>query len=154
MTQPSFLARVFNQSLEAFTALSHEQRGAASAAMGGAVPNDGGLTLDLSRLDGVEIGAPAGVCVVGAGARLRTIHLRLAERGLALRVYPSNLGGTLAGWFVTGGIGMNAFGNGRALASVRAADVLLPSGEHLRFHDDGRLDVPEEGHRRTLADPD
>jgi len=123
-------------------------RGAASTAMGGAVPNDGGLTLDLSRLDQIDLDAEDGVVVVGAGARLRTIHERLAAEGLALRVYPSNLGGTFIGWFVTGGIGMNAYGSGRALDSVRVADVLLPAGEHVRFHDDGRLDVPDEGHRR------
>ncbi len=127
-------------------------RGAASTAMGGAVPNDAGLTLDLSRLDTIDIEPGSGVVVVGAGARLRTVHAKLAERGLALRVYPSNLGGTLAGWFVTGGIGMNAFGRGRALDNVRAADVVLPDGEHVRFHDDGRLDVPDEGlKRRTVA---
>jgi FAD/FMN-containing dehydrogenase/ferredoxin len=127
-------------------------RGAASTAMGGAVPNDGGITLDLSRLDEIEIDAAAGVCVVGAGARLRTVHQRLAEQGLALRSYPSNLGGTLAGWFVTGGIGLNAYGAGTALQSVRAADVALPGGEHVRFHDDGRLDVPDApGKRRTLG---
>ena len=127
-------------------------RGAASTAMGGAVANDGGLTLDLSRMDAIEIDAAAGVCVVGAGARLRTIHARLAERGLALCAYPSNLGGTLAGWFATGGIGMNAYGGGRARDSVRAADVMLPDGEHVRFHDDGRIDVPEgAAHRRLSA---
>ncbi len=126
-------------------------RGAASTAMGGAVPNDAGLTLDLARLDGIEIDAADQVCVLGAGARLRTVHERLAERGLALRAYPSNLGGTFAGWFLTGGIGLNAFARGRALDQVRAADLLLPNGEHVRFHDDGRLDVPHEGgHRRTL----
>ncbi|MGH7730484.1 MAG: FAD-binding oxidoreductase, partial [Candidatus Eiseniibacteriota bacterium] len=123
-------------------------RGAATSAMGGAVPNDGGLTLDLSRLDQIDLDADDAVAVVGAGARMRTIHQRLAEEGLALTVYPSNLGGTLVGWFVTGGIGMNAYGSGRALDSVRAADVLLPAGEHVRFHDDGRLDVPDEAHRR------
>src|SRR5215813_12740180 len=96
-------------------------RGAASTAMGGAVPNEGGLTLDLSRLDEIEVDAAAGVCVVGAGARLRAIHQRLAQHQLALRVYPSNLGGTLAGWFATGGVGLNAFEHGRALDSVRAA---------------------------------
>ncbi len=127
-------------------------RGAASTAMGGSVPNDGGLTIDLSRLDSVDIIPESNVCVVGAGARLRSIHSKLAALGLALKVYPSNLGGTLIGWFVTGGIGMNAFGHGRAIDSVRAADTLLPAGEHVRFHDDGRLDVPgEDGHRRTLS---
>jgi len=123
-------------------------RGAASTAMGGAVPNDGGLVLDLSRMDQIDLDPAGGVAVVGAGARLRVIHQRLAKRGLALQVYPSNLGGTLVGWFVTGGIGMNAYGHGRALASVKAADVLLPAGEHVRFHDDGRLDVPDEGPKR------
>jgi len=127
-------------------------RGAASTAMGGSVPGDGGLTLDLSRLDAIDPEVQNEVCVVGAGARLRTVHRKLAEHGLALRVYPSNLGGTLAGWFVTGGIGLNAYGHGRALDSVRAADLLLPSGEHVRFHDDGRLDVPDsDGRRRTLV---
>ncbi|MGH3055680.1 MAG: FAD-linked oxidase C-terminal domain-containing protein, partial [Gaiellaceae bacterium] len=30
--------------------------------------------------------------------------------------------------------------------------MLLPAGEHVRFHDDGRLDVPgERGHRHTLV---
>ena len=119
-------------------------RGAGSTAMGGSVPNDGGLTLDFARLDGIDFEASSRVCVVGAGARMRELHRRLAERDLALKVYPSNLGGTLAGWFATGGIGMNAFGHGRALDSVLAADLLLPSGEHVRFHADGRLDVPDE----------
>ncbi len=127
-------------------------RGAASTAMGGSVPNDAGLTLDLSRLDGIEIDAADRVCVLGAGARLRTVHERLAERGLALSAYPSNLGGTFGGWFLTGGIGLNAFARGRALDQVRAADLLLPGGEHVRFHDDGRLDVPHDGaQRRTLG---
>jgi hypothetical protein len=119
--------------------------------MGGAVPNDGGLTLDLSRLDTIEFDPEARVCVIGAGARLRTIHTKLSQRGMALTNYPSNLGGTLVGWFVTGGIGLNAFGRGRALDGVKAADLLLPSGEHLRFHDDGRLDVPDGKHRKTLS---
>ncbi|HYM82112.1 MAG TPA: FAD-binding protein [Candidatus Limnocylindria bacterium] len=126
-------------------------RGAASTAMGGSVPNDAGLTLDLSRLDTVDIDTTDGVAVIGAGARLRTIHERLAERGLALKVYPSNLGGTLVGWFVTGGIGLNAFAHGRSLDSVRAADLLLPTGEHVRLHDDGRVDVPDGAKRHTLT---
>jgi FAD/FMN-containing dehydrogenase/ferredoxin len=130
-------------------------RGAASTAMGGSVPNDAGLTLDLSRLDGVDVDVADRACVVGAGARLRTIHRELAKRGLALASYPSNLGGTLAGWFLTGGIGVNAFGGGRALDSVLAADMLLPSGEHVRFHSDGRIDVPDaEGRRQTVSGGD
>ena len=78
---------------------------------------------------------------MGAGARLRRVHRVLARRGLALPVYPSNLGATLAGWLATGGAGLNAFGPGSVLDIVRAADVVLPDGELVRFHADGRLDV-------------
>src|SRR5574341_1515384 len=46
-------------------------RGAASTAMGGSVPHDAGLTLDLSRLDNIEVVVAEQVCVIGAGARLR-----------------------------------------------------------------------------------
>jgi len=133
-------------------------RGAASAALGGAVANDGGLVLDLARLDKAEIDPAGEVCVVGAGARLRRVHRALARRGLALPVYPSNLGATLAGWFATGGAGLNAFGPGRVLDIVRAADVVLPSGELVRLHADGRLDVAATGgrghggHREVAAD--
>jgi hypothetical protein len=42
------------------------QRGAASTAMGGSVPNDAGLTMDLSRLDSFDFDRAA-TCVVGAG---------------------------------------------------------------------------------------
>ncbi|MEO5618293.1 MAG: FAD-binding protein [Candidatus Eisenbacteria bacterium] len=128
-------------------------RGAASTAMGGAVPNDGGMTIDLSRLDSIDVEPGHGVVVVGAGVRLRTLHQRLADAGLALPVYPSNLGGTFAGWFMTGGVGLNGFNRGRALDAVRSADLVLPGGENIRFHDDGRLDVPVEGHHRSTLSP-
>ena len=119
-------------------------RGAASSALGGAVPHDGGLTIDLARLDHIDVDVRGEVCVVGAGARLREIHERLAAAGRALPVYSSNLGGTFAGWLVGGGVGLNSFGPRRALDVVRAADVVLPSGELVRLHADGRLDVPGE----------
>jgi len=131
-------------------------RGAASGALGGAVPNDGGLVLDLSRLDHVDVNPEDDVCVIGGGARFREIHRRLAEHGLALPVYSSNLGGTFAGWLVSGASGLNGFGPGDAIDVVRAADVVLPGGESVRFHADGRLDVPAEaprrGHREVGAD--
>ncbi|RPI32403.1 MAG: FAD-binding oxidoreductase, partial [Actinomycetota bacterium] len=104
-------------------------RGAASGALGGAVPNDGGLVLDLSRLDHIDVNPDDDVCVIGGGARFREIHRRLAEHGLALPVYSSNLGGTFAGWLVSGASGLNGFGPGDAIDVVRAADVVLPGGD-------------------------
>jgi glycolate oxidase len=116
-------------------------RGAGSTAMGGAVPNDGGLLLEMSRFDSVHVDRADGVAVIGAGARLKTIHAELARAGLSLLAYPSNLGGTLAGWFSAGGLGLNSFTHGPVQRQVRALSMVLPRSEHVRFHDDGRLDV-------------
>jgi FAD/FMN-containing dehydrogenase/ferredoxin len=116
-------------------------RGAGTTAMGGSVPSDAGVVLELSRLDGVEIDVAEGVVVMGAGARLRPVHEALAARGLALRVYPSNLGGTFAGWFATGGIGLNAFGPGRARDAVRWAEAVLPNGDAVRLRRGGEIEV-------------
>ena len=53
-------------------------------------------------------------------------------------------------------MGLNAFGPRRALDLVRAADVILPDGQMLRLHADGRLDVPGErgarSHRTVTRD--
>lgn len=108
-------------------------RGAASTAMGGAVPADAGLVLDFARLDGIEIDAAARRVTIGSGVRMRPLHTALRAAGLALPVYPSNLGGTFAGWFATGGIGLNAYGRGRAYDTVEALEVVLPSGEMVRL---------------------
>jgi FAD/FMN-containing dehydrogenase/ferredoxin len=108
-------------------------RGAGSTAMGGSVPAAGGLVLDLTRLDAVEILESDGLAVLGAGARFRPVHEKLQARGLALRVYTSNLGGTFAGWFATGGIGLNAYSGGRARDAVRWAEAVLLSGDVVRL---------------------
>ena len=128
-------------------------RGAGTTAMGGAVPNDGGLLLELSRFDEIHVDEKDQVATIGAGARLKQIHARLADHGMALKTYPSNLGGTLAGWFSAGGLGLNSFAHGPVQNQVRALSVVLPRGEHVRFHDDGRLDVlSPESHRFEPSD--
>jgi len=126
-------------------------RGAGSTAMGGAVPNDGGLLLELSRFDGIHIDDADGIAVIGAGARFKAIHAKLAAHGLALPSYPSNLGGTLAGWFSAGGLGLNSFNHGPVQQQMRALSIVLPRGEHVRFHDDGRLDVLSPDPQRCTA---
>jgi glycolate oxidase len=127
-------------------------RGAGSTAMGGAVPNDGGLLLEMSRFDGIHVDRADNIAVIGAGARLKTIHAELARAGLALKTYPSNLGGTLAGWFSAGGLGLNSFTHGAVQNQVRALSMVLPRSEHVRFHDDGRLDVLSPEPKRLTAE--
>lgn len=121
-------------------------RGAATSAMGGAVPGDGGIVLDLSRLDGIDVDAPGRRVTFGPGTRMRPLHAALREERLALPVYPSNLGGTYVGWLVTGGIGMNAYGRGYAIDPVVSATVVLPDGQVVE------LDRDSSGGPLTLAE--
>lgn len=114
-------------------------RGAASTAMGGAVPADAGLVLDLSHLDGIEILPGQEAVRIGAGVRMRPLHAKLRKAGRALPVFPSNLGGTFAGWLASGGIGLNAYARGRALDVVRSARLILPRGEMIWLDRDGGL---------------
>jgi FAD/FMN-containing dehydrogenase/ferredoxin len=122
-------------------------RGAGTTAMGGSVPSEAGVVLDLSRIDELTIDPHRGVVVLGAGARFRVVHAKLAERGLSLSVYPSNLGGTYAGWLATGGIGLNSYGHGRAVDHVEWIEVVLPTGEPLRIRQDRTVQVPIENGR-------
>jgi len=120
-------------------------RGAASTAMGGAVPGNAGLLLDLSRLAEIRVDGSRRRVSIGSGTRMRPLHKQLAAENWALPVFPSNLGGTYAGWLATGGIGLNAFANGSAIDPLRSLDVVLVGGEALRLHSDGTT---------TLLDPE
>ncbi|MEM7305858.1 MAG: FAD-binding protein [Planctomycetota bacterium] len=127
-------------------------RGAATTAMGGAIPGSAGLVLDFSRLDRVEIDAEERCARFGAGIRMRPLHAELHEAGFALPVYPSNLGGTFAGWLATGGIGMNAYGRGRAADAVRWVELMLPTGDIVKVHRDGKVDPSVPGTETMTLD--
>ena len=129
-------------------------RGAATTAMGGAIPGDAGVVLDLSRLDTITFDTASGVVRIGAGVRMRPLHAALHERDRSLPLYPSNLGGTYAGWLATGGIGLNAFRHGRALDAVRSAELVLPTGDAVRILRGGELEVPGTAERRKLTGSD
>ncbi|MBN2981747.1 FAD-binding oxidoreductase [Cohnella algarum] len=88
-------------------------RGAGTGNYGQAVPLEGGIVLDLSKLDRViEIGGD--YARVQAGVRLGALEKRLREQGKELRIYPSTFMKATVGGFVcggSGGIGSITWGN-------------------------------------------
>lgn len=94
--------------------------------------NDGGVVIDLSRLDGVEVLDPGARLVrVGAGARWSAVADALAPFDLAITSGDS--GGVGVGGLATaGGIGWYARKHGLTIDRVRAIDVVLADGSPLR----------------------
>lgn len=101
-------------------------RGAGTGNYGQAVPLQGGVLLDLSRMDLIESIAN-GVAVCQPGVRLGVLENEARKVGWELRCYPSTIakasvGGFLAGG--SGGIGSVSHGGLRDFSTVRALEVI------------------------------
>ncbi|MEM4262584.1 MAG: FAD-binding protein [Thermoplasmata archaeon] len=104
-------------------------RGAASSAFGGALPPDGGIVIDTSELSGIiSIDRDRLEVTVLGGTRWSDLVLELKKSGLAPRTTPSSIFSTAAGWFSTGGCGINSYRFGDISKSVVKLRVVLPDG--------------------------
>lgn len=115
-------------------------RGAGTGNYGQAVPLEGGLVLDLTRMDRIEAIEPDGVAVCQPGVRLGALESAARKSGWELRCYPStivkaSLGGFLGGG--SGGIGSVAHGGLRDFNTVRAIDVMTMEAEPRLVRHDG-----------------
>jgi FAD/FMN-containing dehydrogenase len=107
-------------------------RGAGTGNYGQAVPLEGGVVLDLSRMDRIEAIQPQGVAVCQPGVRLGDLENEGRKTGWELRCYPSTIikasvGGFLGGG--SGGIGSVAHGILRDFQTVRAIEVVTMEAE-------------------------
>ncbi len=107
-------------------------RGAGTGNYGQAVPLEGGVVLDLSRMDRIEEITSDGVAVCQPGVRLGDLETEGREQGWELRCYPSTIikasvGGFLGGG--SGGIGTVAHGGLRDFQTVRAIEVVTMESE-------------------------
>jgi FAD/FMN-containing dehydrogenase len=107
-------------------------RGAGTGNYGQAVPLQGGVVLDLARMDKIEAIQPEGVAVCEPGVRLGVLENEARRAGWELRCYPSTIikasvGGFLAGG--SGGIGSVTHGGLRDFGTVRALEVVTMEAE-------------------------
>ena len=107
-------------------------RGAGTGNYGQAVPLQGGVVLDLARMERIEKIQGDGVAVCQPGVRLGELENEARKVGWELRCYPSTIikasvGGFLGGG--SGGIGTVAHGNLRDFQTVRAIEVVTMEPE-------------------------
>jgi FAD/FMN-containing dehydrogenase len=101
---------------------------------------DGGMLLDVSRLDALHVDAGAMTATVGPGCRGDRVLAELAEQDL---FFPAGhcQGVALGGYLLQGGFGWNGRVHGPACMSVEAIDVVTASGELVRADETRHADL-------------
>lgn len=101
---------------------------------------DGGMLLDVSRLDSLAIEAGAMRASAGPGCRGDEVLAALAEQDL---FFPAGhcQGVALGGYLLQGGFGWNGRVHGPACMSVEAIDVVTAAGELVRADESSHPDL-------------
>jgi FAD/FMN-containing dehydrogenase len=101
-------------------------RGGATGNYGQCVPLEGGVVLDMAKLDRIEWQKP-GLVRVQAGAKLFDIDAATRPSGFELRMHPSTKRASQIGGFVaggSGGVGSVTFGGMREPGNIVAARIV------------------------------
>ncbi len=101
---------------------------------------DGGMLLDVSRLDSLAIEADSMRASVGPGCRGNEVLAALAEQDLFFPVGHCE-GVALGGYLLQGGFGWNGRVHGPACMSVEAIDVVTAAGELVRADESSHPDL-------------
>ncbi|HUY82521.1 MAG TPA: FAD-binding oxidoreductase [Acidobacteriaceae bacterium] len=114
-------------------------RGAGTGNYGQAIPLQGGVVLDLTRMDKLEQITSDGVALCEPGLRLGALEGKAREQGWELRCYPSTVVKSSVGGFLgggSGGIGSVAHGGLRDFDTVRALQVVTMEPEpRIQLHE-------------------
>lgn len=110
-------------------------RAKATSGYGGMVPVNGGLVVSFRHFRSIlAIDSEKLTVTVQPGIVWERLQAKLAEQGLALRLYPSSApSSTVGGWLAQGGFGYGSFEYGAFKESVVSARVVLPTGEVREF---------------------
>jgi FAD/FMN-containing dehydrogenase len=101
---------------------------------------DGGLLLDLSRFDSIELDEANRRVAVGPAAKGPAINAVLMERGW---FFPTGHAPTvgIGGFILGGGYGWNSRSHGPACLSIQAIDVVLADGQVVHADDTTHPDL-------------
>jgi len=116
-------------------ALSVTAQGGRSGVLGGAVPVDGAIALDLTRLNAIhELDEIAGTVRVQAGVFGPELEAFVGERGWTVGHFPQSFDlATVGGWIACRGAGQLSNRYGKIEDIVRALTVVLANGDVLEL---------------------
>ena len=104
-------------------------RSGGSSLQGEVIPVEGGLVIDLLRLDTITLHKEVRAVTVGAGVSFGTLDKYLNQVGLWMPIYPgSSLTATIAGNVSVNGSGFGSSRFGCIAEMVQGLEVVLPDG--------------------------
>jgi len=146
-------------------------RGGGTGNYGQAVPLQGGVVLDMTRLDAIEWQRP-GMLRVGPGRKMIDVDRETRPNGWELRMHPSTKRSATIGGFVaggSGGVGLVTWGGLREPGNVAAARIVTAEttpraivpvaaveqhGPHLPVSFDAMINAGIAARALTLTSPD
>lgn len=116
-------------------------RGGASWGLGGAMPVEGGIVIDLTRMNRIlDIDEENHLVTLESGMTWKLLHENLIKNGYLLGSYPSSAyAATIGGWINTGGVGVGSYKYGAAIDHIESMEVVLPTGNILSTGNGGMI---------------
>lgn len=109
-------------------------RGGGSGVVGGALPVDGCIVLDVSELKWFELDEENMLVRVGAGVRGIDLERKLNKLGYTIRHYPQSLlESTVGGWIATLASGQYSTKYGNIEDVVLSLKIVLPDGSLIKI---------------------
>ncbi|EZQ02066.1 FAD-linked oxidase [Candidatus Acidianus copahuensis] len=104
---------------------------------GNAIPADGGLLLDFSKMEKVQIDEQNKLAIVEPGATWKIIDLNAQARNLQLRTFPSSYDSTAGGGIAGDVLGIGSYEFGFLCDNISFVDLVNPKAEivHLEGKD-------------------
>ncbi|KAI1822651.1 FAD-binding domain-containing protein [Xylaria intraflava] len=115
-------------------------RGAGQQPLPGCANIQGGITLDLSLLTGIDLDPSTGIVSIGAGERWGAVYEKLSHHGLGVTGSRSANGG-IGGLALAGGLSFFSTREGFICDNVVAYDIVLASGEVVKCNSDENPDL-------------
>jgi FAD/FMN-containing dehydrogenases len=100
---------------------------------GNAVPTEGGIVVDFSKMDSVEINAGDKLATVGPGATWKIVDLYAQQKGMQLRTFPSSYDSTVGGGIAGDSLGIGSYEYGFISDNVAFVDMINPKGDLVRL---------------------
>ncbi len=100
---------------------------------GNAIPADGGILLDFSKMSNVSIDKANKVAIVEPGATWKLVDIYAQQEGLQLRTFPSSYDSSVGGGIASDSLGIGSYEYGFISDNVTFVDIVNPKGDIVRL---------------------